>query len=121
MFPTVNSYGRLHWRDNPEGPARYLESVTVWRMMWGGGRERAILRGRLEGRQFIHNFPEGATLEIHYGNVRHPRERLARSLAYRLTDCRTRRAWTFPMAMTSNEAAPLDVYLEVSCRIEKLR
>ena len=120
MFPTVNSYGRLHWVDGPEGPV-YLQAVTVWRMMWGGGQERAILKGRLDGRQFIHNFPEGATLEIYYGDVRNPSERQDDYLAYRLTDCRTRRAWTFPMAMTSNEAAPLDVYLEVSCRIEKLR
>ena len=116
----INSENRLYRvdGDSPE----FLNNTDVWRIMWRGGDQRAILRGFADCYKWVQNFPEGCNLEL----VRFPDYKTVDKYTngkpfYRFSDCRINRKWVpHATASTSDEMQRLDIWVEINCDIEFL-
>ena len=123
MNITMNGQTRL-WSIWPDGAKLYHPAVVIWRMMWNGGKERIILRARHFAADLIFNFVDGMTLEVMGSVCSDPSDYYSSDnrIVYRMTNCKARRKWIPRLiAMSSDEHAPLDVYLEIDCEIQRFK
>ena len=111
----INSQNRL-FRIDGDKP-ELLNEVDVWRIMWYGGNQRVILRGFIDGYEWVQNFPKDCDLEL----VRFTSEWESYSDGkpfYRFYGCRINRKWV-PHATASSfdETQRLDIWIEINCDV----
>lgn len=103
--------------------AKHIDGLGIWRIMWNGSERRIVLRGigGLEGFEFLHKFPDGCTLELLRWESGDAKEYDANEVLYRFRTCYYNRRWIRNVtALSPDEMARLDVWLEVKCNILKI-
>ena len=119
----MNGQTRL-WSIWPDGKKIYHPAIAIWRMMWNGGKERVILRARHFAADLLFDFVDGMTLEVMGSNFSDPSDYYSSDnrIVYRMTNCKAGRKWIpHLIAMSQDEHAPLDVYLEINCEIQRFK
>lgn len=102
-----------------EDKLEYCYAFGIWRLMWNGSNQRAILRGWWPNARILADWPEGCELIIMGGKVQDPSIPTAGERVMTLKNCRSRRRWMpEPSAIAPDATAALTMWLEIDCEVD---